>query len=128
MQKSLILILLAIHSVSFAIPPGLWQCFAIDAEQQNFLANGRSMQQAQRAAVEVCKQQSGKPRSCKSAQSFCEQGPLSLNGNRCLVTDNAGHSWDTTGSDACKSAMDMCNNFLYLQGGPRGQCSVKHGF
>jgi hypothetical protein len=113
--------------VVFAIPPGQWQCMAIDSQQQNFTSTGSSQEAAMHAAVTVCKQQSSRAKSCKSAQSFCEQGPLSLNDDHCLVTDNAGHSWDTNGEDACKTAMNMCNQFLYLEAGPRGQCSVKHG-
>ena len=128
MKESLLfVIILAITTVTFAIPPGLWQCFALDAQQRNFSANGNSLLEAQLAALKSCKNQSEKPKSCQSAQSFCEQGPLSLHEDRCLVTDNAGHSWDTNGVDACKTAIDMCNQFLYLQGGPRGQCSIKHG-
>jgi hypothetical protein len=126
MKYLLTITLLTITTITFAIPPGHWQCYAIDATQTNFEAIGETLAQAQQTAIHACKQQSSKPASCKSAQSFCEQGPLSLIDDRCLVTDNAGHSWDTTGHDACKSAMDMCNQFLYLQAGPRGQCSVKH--
>ena len=127
MKTSVLFILLTLSSLAMAIPPGHWQCFAIDSTQSNFSANGDSMPLAQQAAMQACKQQSNQPASCRTAQSFCEQGPLSLIDNRCLVTDNAGHSWDTTGKSACNTAMDLCNQFLYLQAGPRGQCSIKHG-
>ncbi len=127
-QSLLSLILMAMTTPTMAIPPGQWQCFAMDAKESNFSATGYSIPKAQAAAIRVCQQQSTHPKSCKSAQSYCEQGPLSLIDDRCLVTDNAGHSWDTTGKDSCKTAMDMCNQFLYLQAGARGQCSVKHGY
>ena len=113
--------------IAKSIPPGQWQCMAFDFKKNQFDAIGFSLPAAMTLAKSTCKKNSTQPASCQSAQSFCEQGPLSLNEPRCLVTDNAGHSWDTTGPDACKTAMSMCDNFLYLQAGPRGQCSVKHG-
>jgi hypothetical protein len=118
---------LLITSFSFAIPPGQWQCIAFDAKERDFPATATSMQGAINAATVACKRSSSQPGTCKSAQSFCEQGPLSLIEDRCLVTDDNGHSWDTTGQDSCKSAMSMCNQWQYLHGTPRGQCSVKHG-
>jgi hypothetical protein len=111
----------------FANAPGHWQCIAIDAKENNYSATGLSIEAAMKTATQNCKKASPQPKSCKSAQSFCEQGPLSVNGEHCLVTDDDGHAWDLDGKDACRNALLMCNRFLALEGGPRGQCWVKHG-
>jgi hypothetical protein len=122
---SFFLSLLIIPS-AFAIPPGKWQCTAYDAKEHNFTAVGEAMDSAQRAAIAACHAASNQPKTCKSAQSFCEQGPLSLNSAECLVSDDTGRSWSADGSDACRTAMSMCYQFHYLQGGPHGQCTIKH--
>ena len=112
---------------SFAIPPGQWQCIAFDAKERDFPAVGLSMPLAMEAAVALCKIESSQAKTCKSAQSFCEQGPLSLIEEGCLVTDDDGHSWEASGDDSCRTAMSMCNQWQYLHGSTRSACSVKHG-
>ncbi len=66
------------------------------------------------------------PKTCRTAQSYCEEQPISGQG-RCIVTDDDGHAWDIDGEDSCKKAMSMCNRFLYLEGGAHGQCWIKYG-
>ena len=114
-------------SLSFAIPPGQWQCIAFDAQERDFPAVVHSIQIAMKAAIERCKQESAQAKTCKSAQSFCEQGPLTLMNEPCLVTDDAGHSWEAEGDDSCKTAIAMCNQWQYLHGSTRSACTIKHG-
>lgn len=120
------LLVTCLTGYAFSTPPGYWQCMAFDSKQQSFSGVGESMEQAMFASKVKC-QNNSPVGHCKSAQSYCEQGPLSLSDDDCLVTDDDGHAWDTTGDNACRTALLMCNRFLALEGGPRGQCSVKHG-
>lgn len=43
------------------------------------------------------------------------------------MTDDDGHAWDIDGENSCKKALQMCNHFIYLEGGAHGQCWIKHG-
>lgn len=109
-----------------ASPKGQWQCMAFDAKKRNFVATAKTIEKAMEDATTRCKQGSNQPKTCKSAQSFCEQGAFG-DDDRCLVTDDDGHAWDLNGDNACRTAMEMCNRFIYLEGGAHGQCWVKHG-
>lgn len=126
MKRISLITCLLISTATFAIPPGQWQCIAFDKNEGNYAAFGRTLQAAEHAATERCRKESNTPGTCKSAQSFCEQGPLSLIEDRCVVSDSAGRSWNTTGSNACKSALSMCNDYQYLNGITRSQCNIKH--
>lgn len=112
-------------AISAAIPPGQWQCLAYDSAEKSYEGLGLNMRKAMQAATMHCKRDSQRQKSCKTAQSYCEQGPLSLVEDRCLVTDDYGHSWNTTGEDACKTAMELCNKFQYLNN-IASLCSIKH--
>lgn len=119
------IILFFIATASIAqIPPGQWECFAFDSKKQNYEGLGETMQQAMNAAEANCKQRA-KQRGCKTAQSFCEQGPLSLIEDRCLVSDNNGRSWNATGLNACQTALNLCNEWQFLHG-RMSPCIVKH--
>ncbi|AHE67184.1 hypothetical protein [Legionella oakridgensis] len=124
MKYASLLIYLVTTSLSAAIPPGQWQCFAFDSQERSYQGLGDTLQQAMEAAEAQCKNKSAQ-QHCKTAQSYCEQGPLSLIEDRCLVTDNNGHSWNATGSDACKTAMSLCTEWQFLHG-KTSQCSIKH--
>ncbi|WP_133127318.1 hypothetical protein [Legionella nagasakiensis] len=119
-----LLMCLATTSISAAIPPGQWQCFAFDSKERSYQGLGDTLQQAMQAAEMQCKSKSAQSH-CKTAQSYCEQGPLSLIENRCLVTDNNGRSWNATGRDACKTALSLCTEWQFLHG-KTSQCTVKH--
>lgn len=107
------------------IPPGKWQCIAFDAKEQNFPALEMNAKKAMHLALANCHTHSTLPKSCHVAESFCEQGPLSLIEDHCLVSDDQGHVWNTNGVNACQTAMELCNQFQALQAQP-GQCGVKH--
>ena len=125
MKYITVLLCLLATTLSAGIPPGQWQCLAFDEQEHSYEALGNSMQQAIQAAAIRCKDESKQSKSCKTAQSFCEQGPLSLIEDRCLVSDENGRSWNTTGLDACKTAIELCNEYQFLHG-IESQCSVKH--
>ena len=120
-----VLFCLLTTTLSAAIPPGQWQCLAFDEQEHSYEALGMSMQQAMHAAATLCKMKTKQSKTCKTAQSFCEQGPLSLIEDRCLVSDENGRSWNTTGQNACKTAIELCNEYQFLHG-IESQCSVKH--
>lgn len=113
-------------AIAIDIPPGQWQCMAMDNLDSNYGGYGKSMKKARQAARIACRKRSKNPRSCKTSQSFCEQGPVSLIENRCLVSDEFGRTWNTTGQDSCRTAMYLCQQWQYLHGSTRSQCSVKH--
>ena len=129
MRKLAIMLLvtpmLAFASIHSTIPPGKWQCLAFDLKEHSFPGIAVNPKNAMKDAKLLCQQKSSLPRSCKTAQSFCEQGPLSLMGETCLVTDDGGHSWDTTGDHACKSAMELCTQFQFFYN-LATQCNIKH--
>jgi|GEM_PF-1700684 len=113
-------------AIAIDIPPGHWQCMAVDAKKENFGAHGKSVRAAKRAAKKECRKRSSVPKTCKTAQSFCEEGPKDLTGNRCIVSDESGRTWNTTGKNACRTAMYMCRQWQYLHGSTRSVCTVKH--
>jgi hypothetical protein len=119
---SLILCLCLTPVFAGTIPAGQWQCSAFDDEENDYEALGASLQEAMQSAEVRCKRQSPKPHTCKTAQSFCEQG---LGDLECLVTDETGRSFRATGSNACKDALEQCNEWEYLHG-IESQCLVKH--
>lgn len=106
------------------IPPGKWQCIAFDIKENSYFGVGPTIKLAAVDGIARCRHKSTLPRSCRVAQSFCELGPIAM-GDTCLVTDGQGHSWDTTGVNACRAAMEMCTHFQWLYNLPT-QCSVKH--
>ena len=105
-----------------SIPAGQWQCSAFDEEENDYEALGANLQEAMHFAALRCKKNSPKPHSCKTAQSFCEQG---LGEMECLALDQTGRAFRATGSDACKDALEQCNDWQYLHG-IESQCLVKH--
>lgn len=124
MKPILILVLCVIcGSLQAAIPPGHWQCFAFDSKEKSYEGIGKSQKTAMQSALIECKRRA-REKHCKTAQSYCEQGPLSLE-DRCFVSDTAGRSWSATGPDACKTAMSLCVEWQFLHG-KTTQCSVKH--
>ena len=112
--------------VTAGIPPGQWQCLAYDSKEQSYEGYGTNMNLAMQAASTLCHKTSHRRKTCKTAQSFCEQGPISLIDDRCIVTDDNGQTWNTTGHDACKSALELCYHWQYLHG-VQSQCTIKHG-
>lgn len=121
---SLLFILSMSLAANAGIPPGQWQCMAFDSQERSYQGFGKTLQNAMQAANYHCKKATHQQR-CKTAQSYCQQGPLSLIDDRCLVSDNNGHSWNATGPDACKNAMSLCMEWQFLHG-RMNQCSVKH--
>ena len=119
---SLLLCLFITPVFASSIPAGQWQCSAFDEEEHDYEALGSSIQEAMHSSELRCKRNSPKPHSCKTAQSFCEQG---LNEMQCLVTDQTGRAFRATGDDACKDALEQCNEWQYLHG-IESQCVVKH--
>lgn len=115
--------LLSLPSIA-SIPPGQWQCLAFDSKEQSYKGLGDTLKRAMQAAENSCKQ-SSRDKSCKTAQSYCEQGPLSLIEDRCVVSDGSGRTWNTTGPDACKSALSLCTEWQFLHG-KTSNCSIKH--
>lgn len=121
-----LLFCLLVNPVFASIPPGQWQCIAYDDQDHSYEAFGINMKRALLAASSRCSKESKHRGSCKTAQSFCEQGPISLIEDRCVVADDNGRTWNTTGTDACKTAIELCNNWQYLHG-IQSQCTIKHG-
>ncbi|MCH9757333.1 MAG: hypothetical protein K0U37_09115 [Gammaproteobacteria bacterium] len=113
-------------AIAIDIPPGQWQCMAVDQKEQNYGGLGKSMNAARRAAKAECRRRSNAPRSCQTAQSYCEQGPVSLVEDRCIVSDGTGRTWNTTGKDSCRTARSLCQQWQYLHGSTRSACTVKH--
>jgi len=107
---------------TFAIAAtGQWQCSASDKEENSYDAFGTSMKQAMSAAVTNCKDKSKLRDTCKSAQSFCQQNQ---DDGRCIVSDANGRTWNATGADACKTALNLCMEWQFLHG-IESQCAVK---
>ena len=113
-------------AIAIDIPPGQWQCMAVDKKEQNYGAFGKSMNAARRAAKAECRRRSNAPRTCQTAQSYCEQGPVSLIEDRCIVSDESGRTWNTTGQNACRTARYLCQQWQYLHGSTRSACTIKH--
>lgn len=103
---------------------GEWQCMAFDANEKSYQATAPTMQQAMALALRLCQNGSKKQR-CRTAQSFCSQNPTQ---DRCVVSDETGRAWNTTGPDACKSALEMCNRWQFLNGNTTDNnlCTVTH--
>ncbi len=119
------LTLILVSSAYAQIPPGQWLCYAFDSREKSYEGLGKSVKQAMSQAKASCSKRSKYSKSCKTAQSYCQQGPLSLIEDRCIVTDSSGRTWNATGKNACDSALAMCNRWQYLHG-KMNQCSVKH--
>ena len=129
-MKFITFLLLIISTAAFSIipetiPPGRWQCLAFDSLHHSYSGLGFNTHEAMFAANKACRKKSTARTSCKTAQSFCEQGPLSLIENRCMVGDSNGRTWNATGLNACKTAMKLCTQWQFLHG-KTTQCSVKH--
>jgi hypothetical protein len=99
---------------------------AVDAKEQNYAAFGKSMRAARRAAKVACRRRSDHHKTCQTAQSYCEQGPVALIDNRCIVSDESGRTWNATGRTACRTAKQLCQQFQYLHGSTRSVCTIKH--
>lgn len=124
-MKQIGLILYLLSTATYAsIAPGQWQCIAFDAQKNAYPAQSMTMNEAMHAADRSCQKQS-KQQRCKTAQSFCEQGPLSLIEDRCVVADNHGRTWNATGENACKTALSLCTEWQFLNG-KMSQCAIKH--
>lgn len=106
--------------------PTEWSCLAFDTKEQSYQATGLTIEQSMEKAKVSCKKSSTQPKTCRTAQSYCEEQPISGHG-RCIVTDDDGHAWDIDGENSCKKALSMCNRFIYLEGGAHGQCWIKYG-
>ena len=119
-----------ISSTSYAVVaddvlPGQWQCIAFDKQHDSFAGAGKNSTYAMRSAVRACQKKSKYRQTCKSAQSFCEQGPISLIDDRCTVRDRTGKTWNTTGEQACKVAKKQCVQWQFFHG-KTSQCNVVH--
>ena len=120
MRYALLFMLSILSTTLFA---SHWQCLAFDESKRSFTAYGETIKQAMQAADTLCKSKSRK--RCKVAQSFCDQ--IAYIENRCLVTDNEGHAWNTTGPGACENAIALCRKWQFLRGtAQRGNCTIKH--
>ncbi|MDX2345708.1 MAG: hypothetical protein QNK11_02385 [Legionella sp.] len=113
-------------AIAIDIPAGQVQCMAVDKKERNYAAFGKSFRTARHAAKIECKHRSEHPRTCKTAQSYCERGPITTIDNRCVVSDESGRTWNTTGRNACRSAKYMCQQYQYLHGSTRSVCTIKH--
>lgn len=113
-------------AIAIDIPPGQWQCMAVDTKEKNYGALGRSMRAARHAAKVECRRRSKFPKTCQTAQSYCEQGPITTIDNRCIVSDESGRTWNMTGQNACRSARYACQQYQYLHGSTRSVCTIKH--
>ena len=125
MNYLIVLMCLLSTTLSAAIPPGKWQCFAFDEQKNSYEAFGLTLQNAKKGALLRCKKESSLHRSCKTAESFCEQGPIALSDDRCIVSDQDGHTWNGIGPAGCKAAMEQCSGYQLLQG-PQSPCTIRH--
>ncbi len=119
-------ITLPTFAIAIDIPPGQWQCMAVDKKERNYAAFGKSMRSARHAAQVECRRRSEHPRTCRTAQSYCEQGPTTTIENRCVVSDESGRTWNATGRNACRTARYLCQQYQYLHGSTRSVCTVRH--
>jgi hypothetical protein len=114
MNKILVMLpLLCLSFNLYAIPPGQWECSAFDNYKHNYKAYGKTLQQAMNNAYMKCSGGAKRRTGCRTAQSFCQQGPLSLIDDRCIVSDDAGRAWNTTGLNACKTALSLCTQWQF---------------
>jgi hypothetical protein len=113
-------------AIAIDIPPGQWQCMAVDTKEKNYGGFGPSMRVARRVAKVECRRRSKYPKTCQTAQSYCEQGPTSTIDNRCIVSDESGRTWNMTGKNACRSARYACQQYQYLHGSTRSVCTIRH--
>ncbi|MCP0913313.1 hypothetical protein NKV53_02880 [Legionella sp. 27cVA30] len=123
-MKYIFMLLSLITMNAYAAPAGQWQCLAFDAKEQSYQGFGVSISSAMQAATERCRKESS-CQDCKSAQSYCEQGALTLADDRCVVTDENGRAWDASGVNACKVAMSLCTEWQFLHG-KTSPCSIRH--
>lgn len=125
-SKHIIALLTIFTTVTFAqIPPGQWMCYAFDGNNKSYEGMGDSVKTAMKDASKNCFNNSNNKKSCKTAQSYCQQGPLSLIDDRCVVTDTNGRTWNATGPRACDVALSLCKRWQFLHG-KTNPCSVKH--
>lgn len=115
-------------SQSYALaPPGHWECRAFDSNNRSYSAIAKQRNLAIAKSYDKCRANSRVRATCRTAQSFCNQGPLSLIDNRCVASDENGRSWNTTGVNACKTAVSLCNQWQFRHGNTRGStCLVRH--
>jgi hypothetical protein len=122
-----VIYLLLVSFSGFAVPPpGLWECMAFDAREKSYEAVAETRTQAMEAAKSLCQRSS--KQNCKVAQNFCTQGPDSVNDNRCIASDGAGHAFNGTGFNACEKALASCNEWQFQNGNNSsgGQCFISH--
>lgn len=119
---------LIVQLPSYALaPPGKWKCHAFDNKHRSFDGIANQRKQAISQAYASCRAGSSSKSTCRSAQSFCNQGPISLIDDRCVVTDDNGRAWNTTGMQACKTAVSLCNQWQIRHGNTRGStCLIRH--
>lgn len=125
---SVLCILLLIQRTGFAFaPPGYWECSAFDGNNRGYNAIAKQRSKAINKAYQKCRNDSQIRSSCRTAQSYCTQGPLSLIDDRCVASDERGRTWNTTGVFACKTAVSLCTEWQFLHGNSRGStCVVRH--
>jgi len=130
MQRHLLMMLLLLIAspTSQALPPpGQWECHAFDAHKRNYSATATYLQDAINKSYRSCRNNSQVRSSCRSAQSFCTEGPKKIDHRKCIVTDIKGRSWFSRGPNACKSAMAQCYQWQFKRGQPHGgNCMVRH--
>jgi len=108
-------------------PPGHWECQAFDGNNRAYAAIAKQRQQAISKAYSKCRNTSRQRSTCRTAQSYCSQGPLSLIDDRCVVSDDNGRAWNTTGTKACKTGVSLCTQWQFRHGNSRGStCLVRH--
>lgn len=124
----MLLMLLIASPVTQALPPaGKWECHAFDAHKRNYTSIATYLQDAINKAYRSCRNNSQVRSTCRTAQSFCSEGPKKIAHRRCIASDIKGRTWFSNGPNACKSAMAQCNRWQFNHGHPRrGGCMIRH--
>ena len=128
MKKILIAFLLCnLHNIQASPPVAQWKCFAFDFYGKSFQGLGEDIKHAMRDSRVNCLQHSSRRTTCKTAQSYCEQGPFSEGDNRCVAVDNSGKAFNATGAESCDVAITICDEWQYLHGNPQARnCRIVH--
>lgn len=100
-----------------------WQCFAFDNKHQSFTANSRGLKRTMRLAKRKCRKQSRRPKTCQTAQSYCQANKIASE-RECLVTDKSGKTFT---SKHCKQALVSCRLWQFKHGAPNSSnCNINH--
>lgn len=129
MKRQLLLLSALLCSAQvYAEPPlAVWKCYSFDYYRKSYDGIGKTVRLAMKDARKNCVQHSKKSHSCVTAQSYCEQGPLSNQEDRCIAVDGSGKSFNATGPEACDVAMTICNDWQFVHGNSqRRHCSIVH--